>query len=89
MDAPKCRICGERHWGLCPKNSDGGVEGHASTPPRIADIGGMKPRDGRIVKRASIKAGLSEAKFDRVAYQREYMRKRRAAKTKAPKATES
>lgn len=63
MDAPKCRLCKDRHWGLCvPKtklvtNTPGAVCYAAATE--------LKP------------------KFDRNAYQREYMKKRRQQKKEA------
>jgi hypothetical protein len=22
MDAPKCKLCGDRHWGMCPSNEE-------------------------------------------------------------------
>lgn len=60
MEKPKCRICGERHWGLCPGT--------------VADV---KERVA-VIEKATVK--LEKPKFDRTAYQREYMRRRRAAK---------
>jgi len=60
MEAPKCKICGEKHYGLCK-----GVVHRLSTEP---------------VKGSDLLHGHTEplVKFDRTAYQREYMRKKRA-----------
>lgn len=41
MDAPKCKTCGERHYGLCPGNKRTRASGRAEEAP----IGG--PRDGK------------------------------------------
>jgi hypothetical protein len=76
-----------------PKSSGGGMEGHASTPSRSSDMDGLTARDGRAVKGAGIKPSPPEAKkqrakrgtFDRNAYQRDYMRKRRQTQKKEPK----
>ncbi len=43
MDAPKCRLCGERHWGACglSERSRGGVEsGHAKTGNKPGSVPG-------------------------------------------------
>lgn len=70
MKAPKCRICLEAHWGLCPTSSRG------------REIAAAAVKDGQrttvLSAQASVPVGVAsnprEAKFDRVAYQREYMR---------------
>jgi hypothetical protein len=81
MDLPKCKICGERHR-LGPCSSDGGVEGHAAGVVPVKPVHGIgsehRIRKERNGSQAGIKPGPSGAKFDRVAYQRGYMRKRRA-----------
>ena len=82
MDLPKCKLCGERHrLGSC--SSDGGVEADTQSSPRSV---GYKPVaiTGFKSDLAGVAPGPSGAKFDRVAYQREYMRKRRA-KSGGPK----
>lgn len=73
MEAPKCKICGERHWGH---------ECGAIAPKTAKIIPKTKPL--LTIKRENpIITGLKEVieytkKFDRNAYQRDYMRKRRA-----------
>ena len=69
MDKPKCRLCGHKHWGdehVWPEDEDKAKE--------------RKEMTDRIVKEAEVqrKEENEKKKFDRVAYQREYMRKRRA-----------
>lgn len=54
MDAPKCKICGDKHW--------------SADPCKLT---------ATIVTREI--AQLAKPKFDRKAYQRDLMRKRRAA----------
>jgi hypothetical protein len=74
---PLCKTCGERHrYGPCPQKS-------LRTPP------GKKPvvADVRKVGRGAdlpTQGATTPAKFDKVAYQREYMKKRRAQKRGAP-----
>lgn len=64
MDAPKCKICKARHYGPCETY---GVSPAMAILPVI---------QGHNRKR---KAELIEAQaFDRITYQRDYMRKRRA-----------
>ncbi len=84
MDLAKCKICGERHRaGPCPKfqSSRGSTEGRARTdqslgsPHATCNVAGRSPASGV----AGIKSSPREAKFDRATYQRDYMRKRRAA----------
>jgi hypothetical protein len=95
MDAPKCKICGERHYGLCsqPRGRNAptqaqppelvrtvpaaGVAAGETAPNRqltVEELGG--PFCGIIAHETT---QLATPKFDRVAYQREYMRKRRKA----------
>ena len=75
MDKPKCRLCGHKHWGdehVWPKDD----------PPitdRILEIADRVP-DKEWEKIPGDLSGEPKKKFDRVAYQREYMRKRRAKK---------
>ena len=76
MEAPKCRICQGRHYGLCP-TSGKGADG--KDPPL-----GDKQQTVTVPKEAAAIAGVSpkhhgKAPFDRVKYQRDYMAKRRAA----------
>ena len=67
MDAPKCRLCGERHYGRCQKFAEPVEKPRKAVP---------------IVEITARSEGNGAAKFDRNAYQRELMRKRRAkAKT--------
>jgi hypothetical protein len=71
MDLPKCKICGERHrLGACsPTSSDGGVKARARVAaPEVANTEPSR------VQLAEVASGPSEAKFDRLAYYRNYMR---------------
>jgi hypothetical protein len=61
MEKPKCKICGERHYGMCA------VPVPPTHQPHIT------PMERPIKKRNP------NGTFDRTAYQRELMRKRRAA----------
>lgn len=80
MDKPKCRTCGERHrLGPCPqfafKNPmQVAIERAASDAP----LPPMTKPERRFAELLVKGVG-----FDRVAYQREYMRKRRAAEKAA------
>ena len=71
MEAPKCKICGQRHYGLCPqaKGGEANIPGHDS---RASEDDANKTQPRAAKKRAV------RGSFDRKAYQREYMRKRRA-----------
>ena len=90
MEAPKCKFCGERHWGNCavlaeaaralpnraPRKGDsilGGVkvEGHPTHPAAAPGVSSMI---------AGGNAPPARAAFDRVAYQRAYMKRWRARK---------
>lgn len=88
MDAPKCKLCGERHYGICKhakprpstaavapekamvEKSSPGSDNHRIKPRRAADR-----TDTMVV----VSALRMRPKFDRTAYQRELMRKRRTA----------
>lgn len=80
MEKPKCKICGERHSGHEPHKFGASPE---ELPPvaalrsRNAPTQAQPPEPVRTVPAASVTAGET-AKFDRVAYQREYMKKWRA-----------
>ena len=74
MKAPKCRSCGKVHWGVCDSSSR-----HVDPPEtpipvlkkEIAKKMGVCPHCGK---------GLGDpvaGGFDKKAYQREYMRRRR------------
>lgn len=80
MEAPKCKLCGERHYGLCQ---------HAKPRPAAA---AMAPKRAKKTAMGTANTLASEAdqqlaarpeavkpKFDRNAYQRDLMRKRRKA----------
>ena len=69
MDKPKCRLCGHKHWG----------DEHVWPDDKMP----IFPRDRKVPDKKVETSDIPEAKhpkkkFDRVAYQREYMRKRRA-----------
>jgi hypothetical protein len=82
MDAPKCRLCGNRHWGGCrivvirqapselPLVSVESGEGWRVETRRLTIPAPEKPEPKKRAPRGT---------FDRAAYQREYMRRRRAA----------
>lgn len=87
MDAPKCRVCGKRHWGLCdearvrqgvPPQATAApvVPPPAPEPDRPAPIAHVAetpgPADGEISKALRMLARRRE-------YMKGYMRKRRAA----------
>ena len=66
MDKPTCKVCGKKHWSH---------EDHvwpAEVPPKKIEKVYPQSTDNGVV--------IHKKKFDRVAYQREYMRKRRAKK---------
>ena len=65
MDKPKCRLCGHKHWG------DEHVWPDEPKTETLYPVIGVEGTDY-----VTVKSG--KKKFDRVAYQREYMRKRRA-----------
>lgn len=85
MDAPKCRVCGEKHWAsenhIWPKGS----EIHETT---IRDHEGSKGRKLGDEEIEELKARIRELEEElkarpkvsekRRAWMREYMRKRRA-----------
>jgi hypothetical protein len=75
MEAPKCKLCGERHWGLCPSNE-------SPEPIKIEDL--TPPQQLKLLKALLDDPRIEDkGKFDRTAYQREYMRKWRAARKQA------
>ena len=77
MDAPKCKLCGIRHWASEP---------HYAEVSEIEIIQNQQPEQFMdLVRAANLRAGVEPPKFDRVAYQREYMRKRRAKAKEAIK----
>jgi hypothetical protein len=90
MEAPKCKICQERHWGLCTTSdtasSPAPIAGTSSPqPPAIPKISSPPSPSLPIVPPVGSPAAPS-GKFDPVAwkraYQREYMRKWRASRRK-------
>jgi hypothetical protein len=93
MDAPRCKICKDRHYGLCSNTSLGSASGCPEGDDGRTEVNRLRKRNvtesettaGAILKASGDKsqvvtAGETAQKFDRLAYQREYMRKRRAAK---------
>jgi hypothetical protein len=84
MDAPKCKMCGERHaLGACPqfhvsarKQVRGVEEGSSGRhAPRKRAAG---KSEGKPVKVQAVAPPPAKAPFDRKAYQRNYMREYRA-----------
>ena len=61
MEAPKCRSCGKRHWGVCEV-----------AEVSIPSLGSKCPHCGKF-SNEPVSGG-----FDKKAYQREYMRRKRA-----------
>lgn len=77
MDAPKCRLCQEHHYGLCHGKVIANVvkelKARSSTVeprPLKSEIVGSSPA-------VPAKKRAPRGSFDRTAYQRELMRKRR------------
>ena len=77
MKAPKCRSCGKLHWGVCDTFEDGVDKVRMNPKPpfpvetKEIDKAGICPHCGK--KLGDPVAGG----FDKKAYQREYMRRRR------------
>lgn len=100
MDKPKCKLCGERHYGMCPPRRIEGAKLVHTAPEgaHIALLSGemaklgvavvVVPNETPYVVSADGTAAPIKPAFDRVAYQREYMReymrKRRAAEKAQP-----
>lgn len=100
MDAPKCRLCGTRHWARdrcsfgddeCPASAaseglDVAVKSGTKTS-LVLEPTPVKPPTAKPTSAGSVEGGMSAAqsgaplkeRFDRQAYQRDYMRDQRAA----------
>jgi hypothetical protein len=70
MNAPKCKICGERHYGLCPIPSEGSA---------IVAGGEIVQRRDKAGAKITLSPGveghqIDVTKFDRNKYHRNYMR---------------
>jgi len=72
MEAPNCRLCKKRHYGPC--NTFSVREGFAPAADDI--VPAKKRRWVKPVLKRYVRVSLTGG-FDRVKYQREYMRKRR------------
>jgi len=75
MDKPICRLCNKKHYSHEPHQFD--MENGASIVVKSSKdkfVGAKKSFQAEVPKQDK------KPKFDRVAYQREYMRKRRAKK---------
>lgn len=72
MEAPKCKICGSRHYGICP------------TLPDIPAKTPLKEPEKKPESRIDAEVLPKKIGYDRNAYHKQYMRgymrKRRAAK---------
>lgn len=80
MEAPKCRLCGSRHWGGCGPSVT--LDAHTLKKPDGAPLTAGDLRVGQtyeVQPDYTVKHLAPRGTFDRNAYQREYMRKRRAA----------
>ena len=82
MKAPKCRLCGQAHWGLCSGNE--AVTDKPTQPQRVTNTSsnvtntvtnGVTNKDTERQRRWRA-ANLDEYR----AYMREYMRRKRAQK---------
>ncbi len=77
MEKPKCRLCGERHWGGCAFSDSAKRQG---TPTEKLERKVMLHSEPRFTEQhKATPAGegkyvLPAGGFDRKAYQREYMR---------------
>lgn len=83
MDAPKCKICQERHYGICLSRKSLTVAKKAIAPDhpkaRTVVLNQEKARAECIgMKEATIPAAEAGPAFNKLAYQKEYMRKARA-----------
>lgn len=79
MEAPKCKICGARHYGLCTPTINSG-----DRPITIVHAkGSSRLEPGEELTWDALGNPAVKPKFDRNAYHRaymrDYMRKRRAA----------
>ncbi len=82
MEAPKCKICGENHWGsVCQKIASVPNVDRKTSPPATVESE-VKEISNIIAENAapapSTQKRAPNGTFDRKAYQRELMRKRRA-----------
>lgn len=88
MDAPKCKICGHLHYGLCAgsRRLAGAKLIHTMLPrakmkllpgPDPIAVIALPDAEPCVVRPGGSTETL-KPKFDRTTYQREYMRKRRA-----------
>jgi hypothetical protein len=80
MEKPKCRICGERHYGLCPQNGRDIEKAISTSLPAAVETAYVADLKARMPSEKP--TPLEDRPFDRKAYMkqymREYMRKRRA-----------
>ena len=74
MDKPICRVCKKPHWNSEPHIFSEEVSPKKFVPTRKKG----KPKKISEIVAKTDKRKSTGAKFDKVAYQREYMRKRRA-----------
>ena len=91
MDAPKCRLCEKRHWGLCESGKFpvvGDVVDGVPVRQKRSNRSNRKSNTIPVFKKETAEklgvcphCGKSSSekpiKFDKKAYQREYMKKRR------------
>lgn len=100
MKPPKCRLCEEKHWGMCPKfrgpvadavkklkRGDGVALTSIAHPTPAKRKNSLNPAALKTIEVEIKKMPVAPTKqgWNRVAYnryQRELMRKRRAAKKK-------
>lgn len=73
MDAPKCRVCGEKHWASGPHQFKGSrpVESDVVKSAVVGSVNELETLRARV---AELEAQLAGKR----AYMREYMRKRRS-----------
>ncbi len=96
MDAPICKLCGHRHWGNDHRWADSAPVKLKKPPKATEDATAAEANPGSLVQGDALVEGMTQwdapaadapKKFDRAAYQREYMRKRRAKAREARAAT--
>jgi len=77
--APLCKICGERHWAIEPHQFNLPTSRYSQDEPQpvAKDMKRFPPAEAVSTGIVQEKQQTARGSFDRTAYQREYMRKRR------------
>jgi hypothetical protein len=77
MDKPKCRLCGERHWGLCSRPAKAETPAPKPVPLPPATVPGMQEWKDTITL-----TDIGDVPVDEMRRAIIYYRKKRAAQTK-------